>query len=182
MKRAFMIVLIGGLSLLAILALWAQVPQASSPAAAGISPIDAFAKLKTLVGEWQGDASDKGRIMPVHVSYKMTGADSTLVETMFPGAPHEMMTMYHLNGPGQLMLTHYCSAGNQPSMVLDPSSTPERLAFVFSSGTNMDPATSMHMHNARIRFVDADTLETEWDMYQDGKLVDAKEFKLVRQK
>ncbi len=182
MKRSLRIVPFAALCVWvwAVAPLAAQAPQTSAPAA--VSPLDAFARLKTLVGEWQGEGSNKGQAMPVHVSYKLTGAGSTVVETLFPGTPHEMMTMYHLNGPAQLMLTHYCSAGNQPSMVLDPSSTPDRLVFVFSSGTNMDPARSPHMHNARVRFIDTDHIESEWDMFQDGKLVETKKFVLAREK
>ena len=38
-----------------------------------------------------------------------------LVETIFPGSEHEMITVIHPDGD-DLALTHYCMLGNQPQM------------------------------------------------------------------
>jgi hypothetical protein len=156
---------------------------AQTPAAPAqpVVPKDVFSRLKTLIGTWQGKGLDKTKEMPVQVTYRLTGAGSALVETLFPGTPHEMMTVYHMDGDA-LMLTHYCAIGNQPRMVLDRTSTQGQFVFAFAGGTNMTPALDKHMHNARIRIVDADHLETEWDTYQGGKLVDTKKFSLTRVK
>jgi hypothetical protein len=116
--------------------LLAQAPRETS--AQPVRPQEAFLLLKTLVGEWQGRAMDKNHGLPIRVSYKLTANESTLVETLFPGTPHEMMTMYHLNGPKQLMLTHYCSAGNQPRMRAEPvTGEVQSLRFTFLDATNL---------------------------------------------
>jgi hypothetical protein len=46
--------------------------------------------------------------MPVRVEYRVTGAGSAVVETLFPGTPHEMVTVYHAR-KGVLCMTHYCA-------------------------------------------------------------------------
>ena len=83
------------------------------------------------------------------VTFKLTGAGSALVETQFPGMPHEMVSVYHLDGK-ELRMTHYCAAGNQPRVKLDRAkSTPDELIFVFDGGTNLDPEKDMHIHGVK---------------------------------
>ena len=69
-----------------------------------------------------------------------------MVETVFPGSPHEMVTVYHADGP-DLVLTHYCMEGNQPRMRAQGR---QRLALRIPvrRGTNIDPQRDRHMHSA----------------------------------
>ncbi len=83
---------------------------------------EAFAMLKGLAGEWQGKAMDKEKGPEVSVTYRVTANGSVVLETLFPGSAHEMLTLYHLDN-GKLVLTHYCAMGNQPRMELDPGSS-----------------------------------------------------------
>lgn len=55
------------------------------------------------------------KIMP---SFKVTSGGSAIVETVFEGTPHEMVTVYHDNSDRQVTLTHYCMLPNQPKMIL----------------------------------------------------------------
>ena len=48
-------------------------------------------------------------------TYRVTAAGSAVMEVLFPGTDHEMVTVYHQDGD-DLILTHYCAAGNQPRM------------------------------------------------------------------
>ena len=140
----------------------------------------AFEKLKTLAGEWRGKASHGDAPLDTTVVYRVVGAGSAVTETLFPGTPHEMLTVYHLDGD-RLVLTHYCAAGNQPRMTLDlKASSPTLLVFEFSGGTNLDPAKDMHMHSGRIHLAGPDTLANEWDSHQGGKKVGAAKFTLQR--
>ncbi|MFH1575167.1 MAG: hypothetical protein ABIG68_14390 [Acidobacteriota bacterium] len=150
---------------------WAQTP---------ITPQAALEKLKGLAGEWKGSVRGD-ESTPVTVSYRVTANNSVVIETMFAGAPHEMVTAYHMNGD-QLMMTHYCSAGNQPQMVLDRHSGADRLIFNFAGGTNLNPAKDEHVHNLRIRWVNNGSIESEWDGYKDGKLAETTTFVLTRKK
>ncbi len=143
----------------------------------GIEAKAAFEKLKSLAGEWEM-TQDQGP--PMKISYRVTANGSVVMETLFPGTPHEMVTMYHLDGK-ELLLTHYCAAGNQPHLKLDKKgSKADKLSFVFTGGTNFDPAKDAHMHSGWITFVDGNHIQAEWDGYQDGKKSGGHKFVLSR--
>ena len=137
----------------------------------------AFEALKKLEGSWEG-ASPEG---PVSVTYKVTAAGSAVAETLFPGTPHEMITMYFLDGD-KLRLTHYCAAGNQPRMVLKNAKSPAEMSFVFDGATNMKSDRDMHMHEAVIRVLGPDHLQTDWTHYKDGVKAGTVTFDVQRKK
>lgn len=123
-----------------------------------------FNALKKLEGTWVfGKGKDAAKVI-----YKVTGAGSALIETQMPGTKMEMVSVYHLDGPDKLMLTHYCAAQNQPVMVLKPGSNGKDFWFDFVSGTNMKP-TDMHIHNVHYRILDKNHIITEWGGYMNGK-------------
>jgi hypothetical protein len=140
-------------------------------------------RFKKLAGEWV-QADDQGKPTGQIVSvYKVTAAGSVVHETMFPGSDHEMVTVFHCDGP-DFVVTHYCAAGNQPRLKADPKSPPNRIDFKFVGGSNLDPAKDMHMHEGSITFVDDDHIEWSWVGYKDGKPADGHRIalKLVRKK
>src|SRR5690242_6473548 len=80
--------------------------------------------MKRLAGDWiqvgpDGKASDQ-----VVATYRVTAGGSAVEETLFAGTPHEMVTVYHMDGD-DLVLTHYCVAGNQPHMKAEKQSDPK---------------------------------------------------------
>ena len=79
-------------------------------------------RLKTLAGEWRGTMGQRGKGEETTVTYRLIANNSALAETLFPGTPHEMITVYHLDSD-KLLLTHYCTAGNQPTLALTKKST-----------------------------------------------------------
>ncbi|MBS1713846.1 MAG: hypothetical protein JST30_05865 [Armatimonadetes bacterium] len=127
----------------------------------------AFEMFKKLEGTWKGKGKVGDMEMDSTVTYKTTGAGSVVMETMEPGQPHEMVTMYHLNNES-FELVHYCAGHNQPRMRMKPGKDPKVVSFEFVSGTNMKPS-DMHMHTATYRFIDDDHITGEWTSYQDGK-------------
>ncbi len=143
----------------------------------GVEAKAVFDRLKKMEGEWKVEA--KGH-PSTKVIYKVTAAGSTLMESQHVGTGHEMITMYHLDGK-DLKVTHYCAAGNQPRLKLDlKASKPDYLTFVFDGGTNLDPAKDMHIHGLRIKFLEDNKIESEWEAYMDGKLSDTVKFPLSR--
>jgi len=138
----------------------------------------AWDSLKKLAGDWEGDASgDKANVV-----YRVTSNANTVMETLFPGTPHEMISMYHLDGP-QLVMTHYCSAGNQPHLVLDAkSSKPGYLVFSFAGGSNLNPEKDGHIHSGRIKIVDDNRIEGEWDSWENGRLGHTMKFAMTRKR
>lgn len=127
----------------------------------------AFAKMKTLVGKWKGTMGEGKDAMPATVEYKLTGSGTALVETLGPGSPYEMVSVYHMDN-GSLVMTHYCGAGNQPFMKLKPGKNANSLFFDFVRGSNMKP-TDMHMHSVTFTFDGADHVVADWLSYQGGK-------------
>jgi hypothetical protein len=160
---------------------------------AGIDAKTAFAKIKTLAGDWKVQTSDEPKIDHgkakredhtggLSVNYKVTGAGSALMETQFPGSDHEMVSVYHLDGD-DLRMTHYCAAGNQPRVKLDRAlSTPEQLLFVFDGGTNLNPQKDMHIHGVKITFHEDGKVTSAWDGYVGGKKAGTTSFLMSRQK
>lgn len=141
-----------------------------------------FAALKKLTGEWTGIAHHAdSQPSEARVNYKITSSGSALMETLFCQSDHEMITMYYCHGD-DLLLTHYCAAGNQPRMKAVKSDNAKKLDFKFLDGTNMDPAKDMHMHEVTIEFVDADHIKSEWKLYMDGKPAGSAQFDLKRKK
>jgi hypothetical protein len=140
-------------------------------------------KLKKLAGTWVELDKDGKATKTVVSVFKVTSAGSAVHETLFPGAPHEMVTIYHLNGK-DLVLTHYCAFQNQPFLKADPKAPANKLVFKFVRGANIDPAKDQHMHDAAITFIDADTIQVDWQGWSDGKADEAHKFskKLGRRK
>jgi hypothetical protein len=158
-----------------------HVPAAKPPAKPPSPAAAQLEKLKALAGTWAGKAAHGGSPGDdTSVIWRVTAAGSAVVETIAPGTPHEMVTVYHLDGD-KLMLTHYCAAGNQPTMRARPSKDPSVIAFDFVRGSNVKPG-DMHMHSARIVLTSEDRLETEWTTWNGGKAADSAKFALTRQK
>jgi hypothetical protein len=145
-------------------------------ASAAPSAKQAFDRLKTLAGTWEGTGEGE----KVKVLYRVTGGGSALVETQFPETAHEMVTVYHMNGD-KLVLTHYCAAHNQPTMGFVPGKDASVLKFKFVSGSNMK-ATDMHMHNMTMRLLSKDHVASEWEMHANGKPGGSVKFDLHRVK
>jgi hypothetical protein len=127
---------------------------------------DCFAKLKTLAGDWV--TKDESGKEVVALRYKVTAAGNAVQETIFPGAGHEMVTVYTMDA-GNLVLTHYCVLGNQPHLKATDASTPSKMEFTCIGGGNMKSENDMHMHHAEFTFKDTDHFSSHWSAYQDGK-------------
>lgn len=165
MKRSFAFV--PSAAVVAALVLGLGVVARAQVSSARLTGAQAFEKLKTLSGEWTGPVGKadgpKGR-----VRWESISGGTAMMETLFPGDAHEMRSVYHLD-KGELMLTHYCGAGNQPRMRMSADSTAERIAFRFDGGTNLDPAKDGHVHDGEIRFLPDGRMEAQWSFYQGGK-------------
>jgi hypothetical protein len=137
---------------------------AGSPDNQQVDARAAFARLKSLAGEWQAD-TPKGR---AQVRYEVIAGGSVLLEHDRMPGHDEMLTAYHLDGD-KLVLTHYCMAGNQPHMVaqrFDDQSG--ELEFVLAGGTNLDAGPG-HMQNARFHLVSGNRLDAVWNFLKNDK-------------
>jgi hypothetical protein len=175
-------ILVGSLLLAACsLAAWSDDkhnhPVPAAPTNAG------FEKIKGLVGTWVAADQDGKPTDQVVSVIKLTAGGSAVHETLFPGEPHEMVSVYTAEGDN-LLMTHYCMLGNQPRMKANAKSVDKQLKFEFAGGTNLDPKKDKHMHAATLTLVDADHIELEGVGWENG--APAKEMcngmKLVRKK
>ncbi|WP_425618962.1 hypothetical protein NA78x_002687 [Anatilimnocola sp. NA78] len=143
----------------------------------------ALEKMKKLAGTWVEADKDGKPTDTIASIIKVTAGGSAVQETIFPGQPHEMLSVYTVEG-SDLVLTHYCVLGNQPRLRADPKSAANQINFKFAGGANLDPAKDKHMHDALLTIVDADHLEVEGTGWENG--APAKEMcgkmKLVRKK
>jgi hypothetical protein len=140
----------------------------SRQAAAAGGSAEAFAQLKTLVGHWEEQKASEYKST---LDIELTAGGTTLLEkfrTVEQGKPVEMVTMYYLDG-GQIKLTHYCMAGNQPTMRGSYAPETKTLTFDFENATNLKSANDGHMHHAVYKFIDNNHFQTTWTFQKDQK-------------
>ena len=152
-------------NVLAILAVGAI--SGSSAMAAG-NGAEAFEKMKALVGDWQTESSVNGKAT-LHI--ELTSGGTALLEKFHMEdneKPVEMITLYYVDGD-QLKLTHYCMAGNQPTMagLYDPAT--KTIKFNFVSVSNLKSPDAGHMHHALYTLVDNDHFKTNWTFRKEQK-------------
>jgi len=146
---------------------WAAVP-AENPA---------FARLKTLAGDWEGTYSGGGT---TKISIRVGSGGSTVLLTSDAGGADEMLTVFHPDGE-KLLATHYCSATTHPRMKLVPSSDPNQVIFEFIDVTNLPSESAGHMRRLVVTFIDADHHRQQWTYREKGK-DDTGTFEFTRQK
>jgi hypothetical protein len=137
---------------------------AAAPTAAPATPA-AWNQLRSLVGSWQATHPD-GKV--TRTTYELVANGSALVEHMATTGKPSMVTVYTLDGSTP-MLTHYCSAGNQPRMRALAAANPAAVSFAFVDGGNMASPHDPHMHALKVAFVDADHFTQEWTFDAGGK-------------
>lgn len=136
-----------------------------------------LAKFKSLAGTWEGEMQG-GKAT---ISYRVTAGGSAVEETIFAGTPHEMVTMYHMDGE-DFVLTHYCMVGNQPKMKAAKEIKDGVLTFECVSVSNAKSHDDGHMHAAKFTFGEDGSLVTEWTFFADGEAGDTVKLSLKRKK
>lgn len=124
------------------------------------SSAEAFAQLKTLVGTWDVTERDNPNTKEV-ATYAMTGGRAVLAEDL--RAPEgrsaqmgHMYTTYHMDN-GQLVLTHFCGAGNQPRMRMKSvEAGGKKIAFEMYDITNLATPDSFYSQAVEVIFLSAD--------------------------
>ena len=137
-----------------------------------------FERMKELAGVWEGTSNMAKEGERVRVEYRLSSGGSSIVETLSPGTPHEMVSVYFEN-KGQLTMTHYCALRNQPRMKLQKADA-QNLNFVFAGGTNIDPKKDAYMHSLTITIVDKNHIIEKWTLFKEGKEQEKSIFELTR--
>jgi hypothetical protein len=112
--------------------------------------------MKSLVGNWQGSIDGK----PARLTYALVSNGTALMETSESHDSNQMVTVYHPDGPS-LLMTHYCSAGNQPRMQAQKFEG-DRIAFALVDTSNLGSADQHRMTRLVLTLADSDHLVQEW--------------------
>jgi hypothetical protein len=140
-----------------------------APDAAPAAEPAALEAVKQLAGTWVLVGEDGRPTQEVVSEYRLTAAGSAVIETLFPGQEHEMVSMYY-ESDGRLLCTHYCAFGNHPVLAVtyEPASGELRYDCVGAGANFRDCATTPHMHQGRAQLTGADRMRTSWQAWVDG--------------
>jgi hypothetical protein len=127
-----------------------------------------FNQIKSLNGKWSVQGKDEN--MKGEIDFAVSSNGSIVREIMFPGTPHEMTNIYHLDGQSVVM-THYCAMGNQPMMRATKGSAKE-IPFHFAGVSNMTSEKENYMGDMTLAFKDKDHVSESWRDYKEGKATD----------
>ena len=142
---------------------------------------EAFEKLKSLVGHWE---TDKTNMNKASLDIELTSGGTAVLEKFHmveDGKPVEMTTVYYLDGD-DVKLTHYCMAGNQPTMRGTYLPDTKTLKFELVSISNLKSPDAGHMHHATYTFLDNDHFKTTWTFRKEQRDAFTEDVTYVRAK
>jgi hypothetical protein len=122
-----------------------------------------FEELKSLNGTWEGKLPGG---QTAEVIYRVTANGSALMSEI--KGKEDMISMFNLDGD-RVLLTHYCSAGNQPRMVASASPDGKTITFDFLDATNLATPDAGHMARMVLSITDANHHTEEWIYTDHGK-------------
>jgi hypothetical protein len=144
-------------------------------APAAEKPDASWEKLKSLAGEWTAVVEGK----PTTASYKVVSNGTALMETIDAPDHMQMITMYHPDGDA-LLMTHYCSIGNQPRMRAKGMES-GKLDFRYVDASNVKGPDEPRMSHLVMSFPDADHLDEQWT-YKAGATEKTETFHYTKKK
>jgi hypothetical protein len=124
----------------------------------------AFSAIKNMPGTWEGKTTDG---QTVRVDFKVTAGGSAVMSEIL--GREDMISMFNLDGPDRLLLTHYCAVGNQPRMQASVSPDGKTITFNFVDATNMATPDAAHMQRMILTLVDENHHTEEWIFADHGK-------------
>jgi len=124
----------------------------------------AFNTIKDLPGTWEGKSADGHA---VRVDFKVTAGGSAVMSEIL--GHEDMISMFHLDGPNRLLMTHYCAAGNQPRMQALVSPDGKAITFTFVDATNLAAPDAGHMQRMVLTVLDDNHHTEEWVFLDHGK-------------
>ena len=126
---------------------------------------EAFERMKQLVGLWEGKMDMGKGPETITARYKLTSGGNAITETVFEGAPHEMVSVYHDNSDRKLTMTHYCMERNQPKMELTRREN-KKLILNLAIDADIDVANETHMNAITIHFDGKDKMSQEGTQFE----------------
>jgi hypothetical protein len=146
---------------LAVLVMTAATGQSASAPSAR----DAFKKIQSLAGQWEGK-DEQGS--PVKSKFLPVASETAVMETLSMAGMEEMLTLYSLDADS-IALTHYCPTNNQPRMRAVPTGDTKQLEFAFTGAGNLPDINVGHEHKLVLQFTDEDHITERWTWRKNGK-------------
>jgi hypothetical protein len=122
-------------------------------------------QIKALDGTWSGKNS-QGEALKI--TFRETAGGSAILSEIEGGHSHDMVSMIHVDND-RLLMTHYCSTGNQPRMSASLSPDGKSITFNYVDATNLKTPDAGHMQKVVFTMPDADHHTEEWTFVDHGK-------------
>jgi hypothetical protein len=113
----------------------------------------------------------------VFTEYKITAGGSAVVETIFPGTPNEMVSVYYDDDQGKLAMTHYCVMRNRPHFTV-VESTKDRIKMDVTKVEGLKSKDDPSMGAITLNFEDKDHISSTCE--GGGKGDEGKEHQTMR--
>jgi hypothetical protein len=130
-------------------------------------PVDSFAALKTLAGEWQAELPGFGTITG---TIRMISNGRAIEETIGTAADNEVSI--YARDDDRILLTHFCAMTPDGHVVRLRSAaqqgTPNMLTFVFRDAVNLHSAAAPHMRRVVLTIIDSDHFSERWTRTERG--------------
>ncbi len=126
----------------------------------------AFSAIKALPGTWEQKLPD-GRAL--QVTFKVVSGGSAVMSEIMGQGPEDMISMFHMDGPNKLVMTHYCGAGNQPRMQASVSPDGKTVTFAYFDATNLSAPDAGHMQKMVLTVLDENHHTEDWTFLDHGK-------------
>jgi hypothetical protein len=148
----------------------ASLPFASLGAADESAGARALNQLRTLAGNWEGTFEWTGARSgngAMKASYYTTGNGSAVVENLVMESAPVMTSVYHLDG-GDLRMTHFCAAQNQPRLKARQIDLAKGIIdFDFVDITNLPAPDAPHVRGLEMCLIDPNHLTITF-LFQSG--------------
>jgi len=117
-------------------------------------------RIKSLAGRWSSTTSMFGKPNEkVYTEFEVTAGGSAVLERIFPGTPHEMVSVYYDDEDGKLAMTHYCIMRNRPTLKL-ASSKGNTITMDVTKVEGLKSKDDPSMGPITLRFKDKDHFES----------------------
>ena len=144
----------------------AALALAATAAVAQTDAQKAFTAIKNMPSTWEQKMPD-GKTL--QVNFKVVSGGSAVMSEILGMGKEDMISVFNMDGPNRLLLTHYCSTGNQPRMQASVSPDGKTMTFDFVDATNLATPDAGHMQRMVLTVLDENHHTEEWTFNDHGK-------------
>jgi hypothetical protein len=161
--------------------MFAQSDAHKSPAPPPSEAQKSFTTIKSLAGEWEGPVTvaempEMSNGKPLRVTMRVTSRGNALVHEfqeagtrLDPAKYDHPVSMFYVDGQ-EVMLVHYCDAGNRPRMTGKMSPDGKVVDFEFK---DISGSMEEHMHHSTFTIIDSNHHLEDWTFMMKDKPIHA---------